>query len=256
MVESTGQGDHERRKSIRKRSWNVTPLDSVLWLADLARQSQFGQSQHWIERGYISTSRPSLVISLVLGQYFRPSLVIFSIMSLQSSSYLHFSPVSFWLIFSNWHQVSPRQSVYSVGRKVPFLSNFDSGVLSWVLGLTIVMNLTHSLILALIRVRNGRKYRPRPPVDDEVELKCQPSRFWRARLANHSTESSGLTFWLLLLFFLSCPVLAISTDQDQGWSKGTGSAARSANHSTESRGLTFRLLIALACAFGPSLFRM
>ena len=51
---STGQGDHERRKSIS--SWNVSPLDSVLWLADLALTSQVGQSQHWIEMADIAST--------------------------------------------------------------------------------------------------------------------------------------------------------------------------------------------------------
>jgi len=45
VMVSSGQGKHERRKYRR----NVSPLDSVLWFADLARQSQVGQSQHWIK---------------------------------------------------------------------------------------------------------------------------------------------------------------------------------------------------------------
>jgi len=60
-VKSTSQGDHERRKRIN--SWNVSPLDSVLRLAHLARQSQFGQSQHWTEWADISATHPSLSVS-------------------------------------------------------------------------------------------------------------------------------------------------------------------------------------------------
>ena len=48
---STSQGD-------------VSPLNSVLWLADLALTSQVGQSQYWIERADISATLPHLSVSL------------------------------------------------------------------------------------------------------------------------------------------------------------------------------------------------
>ena len=54
------QGDRERRKS----SLNVGPLDSALWLADLAARRQVGQSQRWIEWADISATLPPLLVSL------------------------------------------------------------------------------------------------------------------------------------------------------------------------------------------------
>ena len=55
------QGDLERMKS----SWNVGPLDSAMWLAELALTSQVGQSHRWIEWSDISATLPPLTVSLL-----------------------------------------------------------------------------------------------------------------------------------------------------------------------------------------------
>ena len=53
-------GGHERRKSSR----NVGPLDSALWLAVLALQSQVGQLHRWIDWADISATLPPFTVSL------------------------------------------------------------------------------------------------------------------------------------------------------------------------------------------------
>ena len=55
---SVFQGDRERRKSSR----NVGPLDSALWLADLAACRQVGQLQRWIEWAEIAATLPPLTV--------------------------------------------------------------------------------------------------------------------------------------------------------------------------------------------------
>ena len=52
IVKITDQGERKMMKS----SWDISSLDSALWLADLALMSQIGQSQRWIERADISAT--------------------------------------------------------------------------------------------------------------------------------------------------------------------------------------------------------
>ena len=111
---STGQGVRERTKSSR----NVSPLDSVLWLAVLARQSQVGQSQHWIERADISLAGafgPSLIMC-VCKHGTPPEFAECMHSSTTTSSHflcLRFHPLACWFFFLAVKHVREKTSAWN-----------------------------------------------------------------------------------------------------------------------------------------------